>query len=458
MDEALRNLPSVDRLLKHQRIEGLGQAYAHDVVVDLVRQHLDLARTSIAGGSAGPSPDELAESICLHAQALFRAGPQRVINAAGVILHTNLGRAPLSTQAAAAMGQAAQGYCNLEIDLHSGRRGSRQVHVEHLLCQVSGAQAALAVNNNASAVLLALSALARRKEVLVSRGQEVEIGGGFRVPEVMQQSGARLVEVGTTNRTYAADYERAIGPRTAAILNVHYSNFKMVGFTESPAIWELVALGERYGLPILDDLGSGCLIDTARFGLDAEPMVQQSVAAGCALSMFSGDKLIGGPQAGLIVGKREMVERLRRHPLARAVRIDKIRLAGLSTTLLHYLKGEAETQIPVWRMIAMGREQVEQRARTWAQAIGEAASVVSGESMVGGGSLPGNTLPTALVSVRGRGQAQRLARRLRSQDPPLVGRIERDTLLLDPRTVLPEEDEEVLRALKRAIAADSSDP
>jgi len=349
---------------------------------------------------------------------------------------------------------AATGYCNLELELDSGTRGSRQVHIEKLLCQLTGAEAALVVNNNASAVLLSLTALARRREVIVSRGQAIEIGGGFRIPDVMRQSGAKLVEVGTTNCTYVSDYEQAISPRTAALLRVHSSNFRVVGFTQSVALAELVALGNRYQLPVFDDLGSGCFLDTTEFGLEAEPMVQQSIALGVGLAFFSGDKLVGGPQAGIIVGKKSFVDKLKKHPLARAVRIDKIRLAGLAATLIHYLKGEAVDKVPVWRMVSAPLEEIDRRARMWAQALGEQAQVIEGESVVGGGSLPGGTLPTRLVALGGGGKTRKeaiastLARRLRGHSPPVVGRVADNMLLLDPRSVLPEQDQVVLQALR----------
>jgi L-seryl-tRNA(Ser) seleniumtransferase len=339
----------------------------------------------------------------------------------------------------------------LEFDLGSGTRGSRQVHIEALLCQLTGAEAALVVNNNASAVLLGLTALARRKEVIVSRGQAVEIGGGFRIPDVMRQSGAKLIEVGTTNCTYLSDYEQAISPRTAALMRVHSSNFRLVGFTNEVGFEDLVALANRNNLPVFDDLGSGCFLDTTEFGLAPEPMVPQSVALGAGLTFFSGDKLVGGPQAGIIVGKKQFMDKLRKHPLARAVRIDKIRLAGLIATLLHYLKHEATTKIPVWRMISAPLAEIEQRAERWAQALGDLAQVIDGETMIGGGSLPGGTLPTKLVALgdkKNRSLAQRLGRQLRSQEIPIIGRVGEDMLLLDPRSVLPEEDEILLWALR----------
>jgi L-seryl-tRNA(Ser) seleniumtransferase len=456
MENELRRLPSVDKLISEERIGQLREIYAHDLIVDVVRQQLEESRLAIMRGISCPSSDELVDSICSRLQALAQPSMRPVINASGVILHTNLGRAPLSKEATAAMELVAVDYCNLEFDLDSGTRGSRNVHIEQLLCQLTGAEAALVVNNNASAVLLALTALAKRKEVIVSRGQAVEIGGGFRIPDVMRQSGAKLVEVGTTNCTYIDDYEQAISPSTAALLRVHASNFRVEGFVSSVTIEEMTVLGSKRNLPVFDDLGSGCFLDTTVYGLAPEPMVQQSITLGVGLAFFSGDKLVGGPQAGIIVGKSQFVDKLKRHPLVRALRIDKIRLAGLAATLVHYLKGEALGKIPVWRMISMPMDEVERRARLWAQALGDLAQVIEGETMVGGGSLPGSTLSTRLVAVsdkRGRRNlAQSLARGLRRNEPPVIGRINGDVLLLDPRTVLPEGDELVLSALSNAIA------
>jgi L-seryl-tRNA(Ser) seleniumtransferase len=456
METELRRLPSVDKVISDERIKQLRVHYPHDLIVSLVRRRLEQARLSIMQGSPAASLDKIVGSIQSELQALEQLSLRPVINAGGIILHTNLGRAPLSKETTTAMEMVATGYCNLEFDLDSGTRGSRDVHIEKLLCQLTGAEAALVVNNNASAVLLALTVMAKKKEVIVSRGQAVEIGGGFRIPDVMRQSGAKLVEVGTTNCTYINDYEQAISPRTAALLRVHTSNFRVEGFTHSVDIGELVALAKKHDIPVLDDLGSGCLLDTTAFGLAAEPMVQQSVSLGVELACFSGDKLIGGPQAGIIVGSKPLVDKLKRHALARAVRIDKIRLAGLVATLIHYLKGEAVEKVPVWRMIAMPLDEVERRARHWAKALGDLAQVVEGETMIGGGSLPGSTLPTRLVAIGGR-QGNRntvlsLARKLRHNMPPVIGRITDDVLLLDPRTVLDEEDDIVLQALKTATA------
>ena len=456
MESKYRNLPSVDRILSQDRIMRLVENYPHDLIVNLARERLEQERLFIAQGKPCRAIDEIVESVIARAQELSYPGPRPVINATGVVLHTNLGRAPLSEEAMRAMNLAARSYCNLEFDLDSGQRGSRHIHTEQVLCQLTGAEAALVVNNNASAVLLALTALARRKEVIVSRGQAVEIGGGFRIPEVMRQSGVKLIEVGTTNCTYARDYEEAIGPRTVALLQIHSSNFKVLGFTQSVNLEELAALGSRYDLPVFDDLGSGCLLDTTGFGIDPEPMVQQSIALGATLAFFSGDKLLGGPQAGIIVGKKPLIDKLKKHPLARAVRSDKIRMAGLSATLIHYLKGEALTRIPVWRMISAPVDEIDKRARLWAQAAGDLGQVMEGESMIGGGSLPGAVLPTSLVAVgehsKRKNLAQMLAQRLRHYDPPVIGRISENLLLFDPRSVLPEDDQVVLESLRRAIA------
>jgi len=457
MESKFRQLPGVDKVLSDERLKPLMQDYPHDLLVNIIRRQLEQERLAITAGNPLSAIDEIVEAVFTHVQALGKPSLRPVINAAGIIIHTNLGRAPLSKESLAAMDMVSKGYCNLEFELDSGTRGSRQVHVEQLLCQLTGAEAALVVNNNASGVLLGLTALARRKEVIVSRGQAVEIGGGFRIPDVMRQSGAKLIEVGTTNCTYAHDYEQAISPRTIALMRIHSSNFKIIGFTSEVTLDELVALGNRNNLLVLDDLGSGCFLDTARFGLAPEPVVQQSIATGSSLVFFSGDKLVGGPQSGIIVGKKQFVDKLKRHPLARAVRIDKTRLAGLVATLTHFQKGEATTKIPVWRMIAAPLEEIEQRAMLWANALSELAQVIPGETMVGGGSLPGGTLPTRLVAISGkskkyRNTAQIFSQKLRQREIPIIGRISENALLIDPRTVLPEEDEVVLQAIRDLAA------
>jgi len=374
-----------------------------------------------------------------------------VVNGTGVIIHTNLGRAPLSAAARAAIEGVSRGYSTLEYDLQAGQRGHRTLHAERLLCELTGAEAALVVNNNAGAVLLALSGLAQGQGVIISRGQLVEIGGGFRVPDVMVQSGARLIEVGTTNRTHLRDYALALDGHedVALILRAHHSNFRILGFTTEPGLGDLVALGAERDMPVMDDLGSGALLDTADFGLMHEPTVQESVAAGAAVVCFSGDKLLGGPQAGVIVGQARYVDPLKRHPLARALRADKLCLVGLQATLLHYLKDEATAEVPVWRMIATPLAEIERRARRWQgnlRRAGVQAELVDGRSTVGGGSLPGETLPTKLVALP-VAHPNRLAAALRAADPPVVARIEEDRLVLDPRTVLPEDERELLRAI-----------
>ena len=429
------------------------EEHGHDLVVAAIREVLEEARRGIVAGMARPGIAALVDSVAERVAASLRPTLCPVINATGVIIHTNLGRAPLSAEAREAMEAVARGYSNLEFDLEVGRRGSRYVHAEELLCRLTGAEAALVVNNNAGAVLLMLTALAKGKEVIISRGQLVEIGGGFRIPEVMAQSGAHLVEVGTTNRTYIEDYEEAITENTAALMRAHHSNFRMTGFVHEPKLSELVELGRERGLLVLDDLGSGALLDTSAYGLAHEPTLQESLAAGVDLVSSSCDKLLGGPQGGIILGRRELIARLRRHPLTRALRVDKTTLAGLQATLLHYLEGKAPQKVPVWRMIATPLEEIEKRARAWAEGLadlGVDVNVVDGESAVGGGSLPGETLPTRLLAIKGV-PLDELARRLRTGEPAVVGRIERDMLLFDPRTVLPAEDEALLQALRRAL-------
>jgi L-seryl-tRNA(Ser) seleniumtransferase len=457
--ERLRRLPAVSRVLDILAHEPAAMGVAPEVLTELVRQELDERRRAVLAGAAPPTVETVATAVQRRLGALFQPSLQPVINATGVILHTNLGRAPLSRDTIAAMEQAARGYTNLEYDLETGERGSRHVHPAALLQELTGAEDALVVNNNAAAVLLALTALAQGREVLVSRGQAVEIGGGVRIPEVLAQSGAILREVGTTNRTYLRDYAAALGDHTALILRVHASNFRLIGFVHETPLEELVGLGNSHRVPVLDDLGSGSLLDTACFGLAREPMVQESVQAGAGLVCFSGDKLLGGPQSGVIAGRRELVERLRRHPLTRAIRPDKVTIAGLVATLQHYRRGDAVAHVPVWRMLATPLEALQRRATGWQEAlaahgVGLECQVVAGCSAVGGGSLPGETLPTALLAVWVPGTgAGELAARLRRGTPPVVARVDHDRLLLDPRTVAPEDDPVLLEALAQMRAS-----
>jgi L-seryl-tRNA(Ser) seleniumtransferase len=452
MHDELRKLPSIDRLLQVPELAQVVAGWGQELATNAARGVVERARQAILGGEPYPDPETLIRDTLAEVQRVTRPSLRPVINATGVIIHTNLGRAPLSAAARAAVIAAAQGYTNLEYDLAAGQRGSRYDHAVTLLRQLTGAEDALVVNNNAGAVLLALAGVAAGREVIVSRGQLVEIGGGFRVPEVMRQSSARLVEVGTTNRTHLHDYQAAIGPETAALLRVHRSNFRIIGFTADVSLAEMVALAHEHGLAVVDDLGSGTLLDTTAYGLAPEPRVQESVAAGADLVTFSGDKLLGGPQAGVIVGRARWIQMLRRHPLARALRVDKLTLAGLQATLLHYLRGEAEREIPVWRMIATPLDELAARAQVWAAALrdaGVAASVAAAESTIGGGSLPGETLPTAAMVLAPQ-SADALGRALREGNPPVVARIVEDRVWLDPRTVQPEEEADLLAAVRAA--------
>jgi L-seryl-tRNA(Ser) seleniumtransferase len=460
--EKLRQLPSVDKLLDEDAARRLVTAYGHDQTVDALRTTLDATRDEVLAGADVPDVTELAARADAFLQARLAPTLRRVINATGVIIHTNLGRAPLSAAAQAAMEAVAGGYSTLEYDLQAGQRGHRTLHAERLLCELTGAESALVVNNNAGAVLLALNGLARGRGVVISRGQLVEIGGGFRVPDVMRESGTCLIEVGTTNRTHPGDYAAAIEANEDAslILRAHHSNFRILGFTTEPSLAELVALGTERGLPVVDDLGSGALLDTAAYGLAHEPTVQESVSAGAAVVCFSGDKLLGGPQAGIIVGKAEYIDPLKRHPLARALRADKLCLAALQATLLHYLKGEATEQVPVWHMIAMPLEEIERQARRWHRSLRQAGvetEIVDGASTVGGGSLPGETLATKLVALA-ISHPNQLAAALREAAPPVVARIEADRLVLDPRTVLAEDERELVEAIKELASRNLAKP
>ena len=442
LNALLRSLPSVDELAT--RLERVPHARAVAAAQAVIAER----RGQLAAGEA--------REVDLRAEAFewleraARPSLHAVVNATGVIVHTNLGRAPLAPAAAAAAAEAGRGYSNLEYDLDRGERGSRQSHVEQLLCELTGAEAALAVNNCAAAVLLAAAALAAGRELIVSRGQLVEIGGSFRVPDVVAQSGARLVEVGTTNRTRLADYERALGPDTGAILRAHQSNFRTVGFVEDVEIEELCGLG----VPVIDDVGSGALAERVPELAD-EPPVRRSVTAGCAVTCFSGDKLLGGPQAGLMVGKREAIERCRKHPLARALRIDKLSLAALEATLRIYRDpAGALRELPVLRMLTTGEDELAARAelmRSTLAEVGVDAQVIRAEAKVGGGALPLLELAGPVCAVDPAPLSlDELARRLRAASPPVIGRARQGWLLLDPRTL---DDAEAGAAASGVIAA-----
>lgn len=450
-----RRLPSVDRLLQMAEVGDLVAAYGAPLVTETLRELVATARGQIARGERAPSPESWARLLEDRLVHLVAPRLRPIINATGVIIHTNLGRAPLSEDARRAINTISCGYSNLEYDTDQGRRGSRYSHARELLTALTGAEDALVVNNCASAVFLALSALCRGREVVVSRGQLVEIGGGFRIPDVLRQSGATLVEVGTTNRTHPQDFARAVNEKTAAFMRIHASNFRQIGFVSEPSLPDLVETAQQNKqaagrILVMDDLGSGTLLDTTSFGLGAEPMVQQSVAAGSDVVAFSGDKLLGGPQAGILVGKEACITQMRQHPLARALRVDKMTLAALEATLHSYRAGRALTDIPVWRMLSRTVDDIRAQANGWHAALeakGISSSVWEGESTIGGGSLPGESLPTLLLALSSsslKDPVDEAAASLRHLDPSLICRIQQDHLLFDPRTVLDEQSDVLL--------------
>ena len=447
----LRDLPSVEQLLQTQTAAELIARFGRPLTLTAIRSALDEARARFKLNPESDLPS--VELIFAQTESTLTAWTKPtlvpVINATGVILHTNLGRAPLSEATIHAMDVVSRGYTNLEYDLEKGARGSRLIHAESVLQKLTGAESALVVNNNASAILLVLSALANRKRVIISRSQLVEIGGGFRVPDVMKQSGAKLVEVGTTNKVRLSDYQFAMEDPTTLIMRVHPSNFKIIGFTEEPELRDIVEAAHEKNVIVVDDLGSGALLDTAKFGLSHEPTVQESLSAGVDVVCFSGDKLIGGPQAGIIVGKKALIDKIKKHPLARAVRADKVCLAGISATLLHYLKDDAEREIPIWKMMSLTLKQVKGRAEAWKNELGQ-GNVVEGESTVGGGSLPGESFKTWLLSLEVK-SPDKFLKKLRQQHPPIIARTENDKVLLDSRTVLPEQEGALLVGLNNAL-------
>ncbi|HEV2984135.1 MAG TPA: L-seryl-tRNA(Sec) selenium transferase [Vicinamibacterales bacterium] len=436
-------IPSIEQLRQRPAIRALEARFGAEATVDAVRAAAAEVRRSIAGGASGEVVGRIEVAAAAQLADAFRPSLTTVINATGVVIHTNLGRAPLAAPAIDRIAEVARGYASLEYDLARGTRGRRDVHAEALLCRLTGAEAAVVVNNNAAATMIVLAALAVGREVIVSRGELVEIGGGFRVPDVMAQSGAVLREVGTTNKTRAADYAAAISERTALILRVHPSNFTIEGFTERPTLEDLVAVGRTFNIPVAEDLGSGLL----KKGDDSflEPSVDATVAAGVDVCCFSVDKLLGGLQAGIIVGRAAQVDRIRKHPLMRALRVDKMTYAALEATLAEYAAGRAQTTVPVQRMLAMTADEIRARVDRVASAIrghdGWRADVLRGMSAIGGGSAPGVELPTWLIAIEKSGVTpDALEALLRRGSPPVIVRIERDRVLLDLRTVLPEQD------------------
>jgi L-seryl-tRNA(Ser) seleniumtransferase len=450
MPNIFRNLPSVNQLLEHPRLKEVVENVNHRVVVDGVRTFLDDLREQVSAATEEvsiPTPQEMADRIADWLETEEQPALQPVINATGVILHTGLGRAPLADSAVKAVSAIAAGYASVEVDLRDGQRGQRIRAVERLLCELTGAEAAVVVNNNAAATMLTLSALAKGKEVIVSRGQLIEIGGSYRLPDVMECSGAKLKEVGTTNKTHSSDYAGAIHEETGALLRVHPSNYEIVGFTESVSTAELAKIAAPHGLPVIDDIGSGALIDFSKYGLSDEPVASASIRDGADVVLFSGDKLIGGPQCGIVVGKKKYIQTILRDPLMRAMRVGKMTLAALNATLQLYRNGEqAEQSVPILQMLSMPTENLKLRAEKVVTQISSNPNLqdlqaVEDFSMLGGGSLPTQRLPTWCVSfAAAEGSINSVASAMRELTPPIFGRVNKDRMLLDMRTVRPSED------------------
>jgi L-seryl-tRNA(Ser) seleniumtransferase len=467
--ELLRQIPSVDELLAQPRLAELSKRVDHNLVVEVARTVLDDLRARITGRVATAILAEISPVACDAAlleeritalvERILARSLLPVINATGVILHTNLGRAPLPESVVEEFRLAATQYSNLEYDLEAGARGKRDVHTSELLTRLTGAEAVIVVNNCAAAVLVTLAAFARSGEVIVSRGELIEIGDGFRIPEIMEQSGALLREVGTTNRTRLADYENAIGEKTRLLLRVHPSNFKVTGFTDKPSLEELVALSQRVGIPLVEDLGSGCLVDLADYGI-TEPTVRRSIEAGVGIVTFSGDKLLGGPQAGIIAGKKDLIARVRRHPLFRALRVDKLTIAALEATLGAYLRA-AWDEIPVMRMIRSTPQELKRRAENFIRELRPELpldeveiEVVDGASLAGGGSTPAQSLPSKVIRIASaRYSAAKLEQRLRRAPAGIsvIARVEEDRLVLDLRTVFPAQEPLLVKTLAAAL-------
>lgn len=461
----LRKLPSVDVLMKTKRALALIEKYSRDMVANTVRSVLDEMRSEIRKADQKSfsetklTADNVIKKVDKSLEEKFSSSLNRAINATGVILHTGLGRALLSEEAREAIHRASDGYCTLATDIETGRRGHRDVHLEGLLCELTGAEAATVVNNNAAATMLILNTLAQGKEVIVSRGQLVEIGGSFRMPDVMEASGAILREVGTTNKTHLKDYIAAINENTGAIMRVHHSNYRIVGFAEEPSIESLSTVAQEHNIPLIDDLGSGALLDLKDFGIETEPLVQDSIKAGVDIACFSGDKLIGGPQAGIIVGKTLTVKRIKKNPLMRALRVGKLTLAGMEATLRLFLNLEKlKDRHPVYKMFSLTIDELEKRGRRIRKKLQEKISreaelsLEDGGSQIGSGSVPVETLPTRLLKVQPASvSAENLARKLRVNNPPVFTRVHRDAVLFDLRTIREEEDESVIEALMTAL-------
>ncbi len=464
--EIFRKIPSVDRLLNGPELTKISSKFPRNLMLRAINQVLEEVREDIQKNDVIESPGELkikevSKKVVDRLQLLSRPSLKPVINATGVIVHTNLGRSLLTDRAIKRFRPLSEGYSNLEYDLESGKRGSRYSHVEGILKEITSAEAAMVVNNNAAAVLISLDTLAKGREVIVSRGQLVEIGGSFRIPDVMGKSGAKMVEVGTTNKTHLWDYEEKIGPDTALLLKVHQSNFQIVGFTEEVETSELVALGKKYGIPLMEDLGSGCLVDLSKYGLLKEPTVQEVLANGVDLVTFSGDKLLGGPQAGIILGRKDLVEAIKKNQLSRALRIDKLTLLALEETLTLYRDERAAVnEIPTLEMICQSYDGLDKKAQKLTEMLTGSETEnytlvrIDGHSRIGGGALPLQELPTRLLCLTPKKMsAQEMEGWLRSYDPPIIVRIETDQVLLDMRTIQEKELKTVAQALKKLAIA-----
>lgn len=457
----LRALPSVDEVLGYEAVKELAEVYPRWALVDSVRDVLEGKRGEILQGKEMEAFDErlLTQKVSEVLHNRFAPTLRRVINATGVILHTNLGRSLLANRAMERAQEVATHFCNLEYDLKGGLRGDRQIHLQPLLHELTGAEATLVLNNNAAALFLIINTLAEGREAIVSRGELVEIGGSFRLPEIMKKGGALLREVGTTNKTYLSDYEEAIGPQTALLLKVHTSNFRLSGFTAACSLGELVQLGQRHQIPVVEDLGSGAMVDLSRWGLPKEPLAKESLRDGADLVFFSGDKLLGGPQAGLILGREVLVKRLKKNPLARAMRIDKLSLACLEATLRIYLEeGEAWKEIPVLSFLTAPIELLAGRAQSLVELMGPVAreaftpQIEEGQAEAGGGSLPGTFIPTRCVTLRPRSiSVQSMEEKLRGGDPPILVRIQKGNLILDMLTVREDELEQIGMVLAELV-------
>jgi L-seryl-tRNA(Ser) seleniumtransferase len=461
-DNPFRHLPAVHDILDVACIQSLTSTHAHDVIVAAIRAELADVRQQLAHGETPDGKcdaDAVARRVALRLEREVQAKLRTVLNATGIVLHTNLGRSPLAEEAAQAAYEAAHGYLNLELDLADGKRSSRQIAVRDWLCRLTGAESATAVNNNAAATVIVLRTLALGKEVVISRGQLIEIGGSFRIPDIMAVSGAILREVGTTNITRLGDYERALGPNTGALLQVHSSNYRISGFTASVALADLVALGKKHGLPVIDDIGSGALLDFSRFGFHGEPVARDSIAAGVDLVLFSGDKLLGGPQAGIIAGRKEWIQKIEKDPLMRAFRLDKMTLAALEATLRLYLHEErALREVPVLRMLGTPLEELRQRAEKLAAQLRSlpgiaSATTVEDVSYVGGGSLPDQRMKSWLVEIAAKAFGEdELARRLRLGNPAVMARLRGGKLLLDVRTLFAHQEKPLVEAVRCTLA------